>query len=57
MKKMISFVGIGHPKEGYQDVTYYFDDGFNICTKHIQFAVVAHEVSINKAPFDAIFYL
>lgn len=57
MKKMISFVGIGHPKEGYQDATYYFDDGFNICTKHIQFAIVAHEDAIKKEMFDYIFLL
>jgi len=57
MKKLISFVGIGHPRDGYQYATYCFDDGFNFKTKLVQLAIAAHEVAIHKAPFDAVFLL
>jgi len=49
MKKLFSFVGMGAPGKGYDEVLYRFDDGMSFATSHVQLAIASHE-----QPLDSI---
>ena len=49
MKKLFSFVGMGAPGKGYDEVLYQFEDGTIFTTSHVQLAIASHE-----QPLDSI---